>query len=278
MSVKVMGMVWDADLPRAEKYVLLAYADHAKHDGTGIFPAVALISRKTGYDERSVQRITRNIESEYGLLIPDGKGPHGENRWRIPLEVLAEIALPPDMGGTSDGGDKMPPPDKTPGGGDKKREEGVTKSTKGGDIAMSPEPSFNRHLNRHKRTTTARAREENSNFSHVVKAWEKTGGPITPMIAEQLGDTADEAEEHRLKLPSGAAGADVPGVGWAVAAIEEASKSAGRFNVKYVDTIVQRWIRDGFMASRERKGRSGSINERIRAWMEEEDGVKESRG
>jgi hypothetical protein len=274
MSVKVMGMVWDADLPRPEKFVLLAYADHANHDGTGIFPSVALISRKTGYDERSVQRITRRLENEYKLLLPDGSGPQGENRWQIPLELLSEMALPPDMGGSEEGGDKMPPPDEMPGG-DKKREEGVTKSTRGGDIAVSPEPSFNRHFNRHKRTTTTR--EANSDFSRVIKAWEKSSGPITPLIAEQLGDTADEAEAHRLKLPSGAAGADVSGAGWVVAAIEEASRSAsaGRFNVKYVDSIVQRWIREGFMARRD-QGRSDT--EEILAWMEEEDGVETNRG
>ncbi len=35
MSGKISGMVWDADLPRNLKYVLLAYADHADHEGGG---------------------------------------------------------------------------------------------------------------------------------------------------------------------------------------------------------------------------------------------------
>ena len=36
MSIKAMAVVWEAELPRPEKFVLLALADHADHEG-GIF-------------------------------------------------------------------------------------------------------------------------------------------------------------------------------------------------------------------------------------------------
>jgi DnaD/phage-associated family protein len=81
MSVKIMGLVWDLDIPREEKFILLAYTDHASHDGTNIYPSVELISQKTGYSRRSVQTITRNLE-ERGLLLSDGKGPNGTNKWK----------------------------------------------------------------------------------------------------------------------------------------------------------------------------------------------------
>jgi hypothetical protein len=84
MSVKVMGAVWDLKIGRDEKLVLLAYADHASHDGSSIYPAVSTIAEKTGYSERSVQSITRDLEQQ-GYLIPDGQGMHGTNRWRIPI-------------------------------------------------------------------------------------------------------------------------------------------------------------------------------------------------
>ena len=35
MSIKLMTRVWDLNLPSAEKFVVLALADHAHDDGTG---------------------------------------------------------------------------------------------------------------------------------------------------------------------------------------------------------------------------------------------------
>ena len=88
MSALVSGLVWDMPetdvFGRAEKLVLLAYADHADHKGYNIFPSVELISKKTFYKERAVQMTTRKLE-ELGLLIDDGVGPRGTNRWRIPV-------------------------------------------------------------------------------------------------------------------------------------------------------------------------------------------------
>jgi hypothetical protein len=87
MSIKIMAMVWDLpkdQIDRNEKYVLLAYADHADAEGRNIYPAIATIVRKTGYEERAAQLITHQLEAD-GFLIPDGIGPKGTNRWRIPL-------------------------------------------------------------------------------------------------------------------------------------------------------------------------------------------------
>jgi hypothetical protein len=119
MSVKVTGQVWALDIPSHEKLVLLAYADHASHDGTGIWPAVLLIARKTGHSERSVQQITRSLKRR-GLLVEDGKGPKGTNKWRVGGAVLA----PPES---------APVQTNAPGGAES-RTEGVQPTT--------PEPSL----------------------------------------------------------------------------------------------------------------------------------------
>jgi len=86
MAGKVMGYVFtlDVELRPEDLLVLLAYADHAHADGTGIFPGVKLIAKKTRHCERSVQYSTRRL-ADLGLLMPDGKGPHGTNQWRIPV-------------------------------------------------------------------------------------------------------------------------------------------------------------------------------------------------
>jgi hypothetical protein len=82
MSVKVMGWVFDLDIPTREKFVLLAYADHANHDGSSIYPAVETVAKKTGYNERTVQRATQELV-KMGILIKDGFGPKGTHRWQI---------------------------------------------------------------------------------------------------------------------------------------------------------------------------------------------------
>lgn len=83
-----MGMVWDLDnaiIDREEKYILLAYADHADHKGYNIFPAISTICQKTGYKERAAQMITKSL-ADKGFLAADGKGVRGTNKWRIPLD------------------------------------------------------------------------------------------------------------------------------------------------------------------------------------------------
>lgn len=102
MSVKAMALVWDLECPKdygevifkpSHKYTLVAYADHADHQGKNIWPAVATVAKKTGLDERTVQRLTGDLEA-IGLLIEDGQGPHGTNKWRMPF---------------NEGGDKLSP-------------------------------------------------------------------------------------------------------------------------------------------------------------------------
>jgi hypothetical protein len=68
MSAKIFGLVWELALPREEKFVLLALADHADHDGNNVFPSVALVAWKTDYSERRVQELMRRLERQ-GLLV-----------------------------------------------------------------------------------------------------------------------------------------------------------------------------------------------------------------
>jgi hypothetical protein len=148
-----MGAVWDADLPRPEKFVLLSYADHAAHDGTSIYPSVERMAWKTGYSERSIQRITRDLE-DAGILVRDGTGPNGVNKYRIEISNLPGRQ---PYQRSDQGGDKISPQAQggvtfCQGGGDI-LSGGVTKSAERGD-KMSPkpsltvkEPSKNRHCN-----------------------------------------------------------------------------------------------------------------------------------
>lgn len=144
MSVKVMGIVWEANLPRNQKMVMLSYADHADHNGGNIYPSVGLMAWKTGYSERAIQSITRELE-EAGILISTGTGPGGTNRYRINFDALPERA-------PYGGGEISAPPEKiAPGGeisaprGEVSAPGGVQKTAEGGEIS-APEPSVNHHL------------------------------------------------------------------------------------------------------------------------------------
>lgn len=136
MSVKAMGLVWDLPCPQdyngipfkpSHKYTLIAYADHADHEGKNIWPAVSTISRKTGLDERTIQRLTRDLEM-IGLLVEDGTGPRGTNRWSLPFsrggdklsprQIVTGDKSPESLGDIPSGdipsGDKLTPELKEP--------------------------------------------------------------------------------------------------------------------------------------------------------------------
>lgn len=141
MSVKIMGMVWDASLNKNLKFILLAYADHADHEGRNIFPSIETIAKKTGYDERSIQRITTELEN-IGYLVLDGderKGGSGNTTlWRIPIK-----------------GDKIAPFKK----GDKSApnsQKRVTNRAKKGDT-MSPDPSLKANVKKNEPSARAEA-------------------------------------------------------------------------------------------------------------------------
>lgn len=148
MSVKVSGAVWDSELDRATKYVLLALADHAKHDGTDVYPSIGLVSWMTGYDERQVRRIVRQLEAE-GILKredgDDGKGGRSKTtHYRIILGMLPERdPYDPQKGGkktaftdASDGGNPDISSTQNPDIPDTKADI----LSENPDIAMSAEP------------------------------------------------------------------------------------------------------------------------------------------
>lgn len=157
MSAKISGMVWDLKLSPAERQVLLAMADHADHEGNNVRPSVALIAWKTDYSERQVQRIIKDLRKAGILVLTKGATPHSPNHYRIDVSAgifkepfrseKRQDVTPPDARGDKMSplfrGDILSPGDiaMSPGG--------VTQLCHPrGDIAMSPDPSYNHHDNR----------------------------------------------------------------------------------------------------------------------------------
>lgn len=62
MSGKLMGEVYNLDLPRGEQSVLLAMAENANDEGGDCFPGLPYLQWKTRYSERQIQRLIRSLE------------------------------------------------------------------------------------------------------------------------------------------------------------------------------------------------------------------------
>lgn len=107
VSISLMSEVWEADLPRDQKIVLLAMADHAQDDGSRVFPGVERLAQKCGYSERSVRRKIADLKDE-GLLEPvayeeGGRGHATE--FNIHAENLDKLSYFTEKG---DSGDENP--------------------------------------------------------------------------------------------------------------------------------------------------------------------------
>jgi DNA-binding transcriptional MocR family regulator len=97
MSIKVMTMVFDR-YPEGgnERLLALAMADHARDDGTRIWPSVAELARKTKQSRSTVQRqIRRMLERGWLQTVRSATGRPGDtNEYRIHPVWIAGGELP----------------------------------------------------------------------------------------------------------------------------------------------------------------------------------------
>jgi hypothetical protein len=68
-----MSIAWDADLPLAEKAVLLCLCDHANDDGE-CWPSMARVARRSSMSERTAQRAIKGLRDKGILSWDDAPG------------------------------------------------------------------------------------------------------------------------------------------------------------------------------------------------------------
>ena len=103
-----MGGVWELDLPHNQQSVLLAFADHADHEGHNVFPSHKLVAWKCGYGKAAVRRIVHKLlKSEILVLENTGSGGTGKpNSYSIHLDKgIKKLPFVSDH----DWGSKRPP-------------------------------------------------------------------------------------------------------------------------------------------------------------------------
>jgi hypothetical protein len=153
MSVEVMSQVFKR-YPAGgnERLLALAIADHARADGSHVYPSVALLAEMTKQSERSVQRlIYEMLASGWLLLVRKSTGRRGDtNEYRISPEWLAggDCVPPPQVpdrrteaGATGDKLAPVQPVEKPDASVDNLSTTGDTQGLSG-DIAVSPNPSL----------------------------------------------------------------------------------------------------------------------------------------
>lgn len=164
MSILAMTKVYASGLEKSMKAIALAYADHAHDDGSHIYPSVDYVAWKTGFSRRSVQVITSQLV-EVGVLVCDGKGNKGTNRYRMLFENLPVRA-------PFRGADSAPPQTDQPSWGAESAPQEVQKTAQGG-AAAAPEPSYKHQENRHidNATTEETADDKNTADESLQIAW-----------------------------------------------------------------------------------------------------------
>jgi len=172
MSGLIVGLV--LRLPITEefnseaKFIATVYADHAWEDGSHAYPAVETVAKHTGFSTRTVQRYLRLLEKT--LLVQDGKGPRGTNKYKFALRETKDGSV----GLMVRGGDSLSP--RQPDRGD--RESGDTESGDTG-VTQTNNPSLVLVVN-------------DAEVAKVAKFYESEIGALTPLIADAIRDACKE--------------------------------------------------------------------------------------
>ncbi len=87
MSIRQILQVWEHKFSHPHQAVMLALADHAHEDGTGIRPSINRIAWKTGYSERSVQNIMAQLRQLGVLAIAVPATHNTPNEYRFDWSV-----------------------------------------------------------------------------------------------------------------------------------------------------------------------------------------------
>lgn len=182
MSSKIMGAVWDLDLPHHKQSILLAMADHADHLGNNVFPSVGLVAWKTGYSPRQTVRIVHELVKD-GLLVLVNERKGTSKHYRIdlskgkPKEPYKPTPL--KMRDPLSQNDRSTP-DKMS---DHPCHSYVIPTS---DIAMSEDPSYKPSLNQESQATQKTLPGLPPETPPEVQHKEKKRNPIWDAIAEEI--------------------------------------------------------------------------------------------
>jgi hypothetical protein len=95
VSIELMTLVWKVPFPTSTQMVIaLKLADHAKDDGSDIFPGRSSLASRARCSESTVKNTLR-LFRETGILVvieEGGKGPHDTTHYQMNVALLQAIA------------------------------------------------------------------------------------------------------------------------------------------------------------------------------------------
>lgn len=107
MSIEAVTWALSAPVSGSAKVILLGFANHAHPDGSESYPSLATLAKYGNCDRSTARRNIRKLVDD-GWLVPAGKGPQGQRKFRLPLDRIegvadchGGVALLPAGGGTA---------------------------------------------------------------------------------------------------------------------------------------------------------------------------------
>lgn len=91
MSVHITSLVWKAEIQMSHKIVLLKLADHAKDDGSDVFPSQKHVAAECGCSDRHVRSV-QDWAIGAGVLVPVAQSRGRVNAFRFDIEALRALA------------------------------------------------------------------------------------------------------------------------------------------------------------------------------------------
>ena len=86
-----MNYVWESSKQKGSSLLLLlAIADHAHDDGTGAYPSIDALAKKTRMSVRNTQYALRRLEASGELSVSLKAGPKDVNVYCIPLPAVVQ--------------------------------------------------------------------------------------------------------------------------------------------------------------------------------------------
>ena len=146
MSIEALNWALHVPVGGNRKVILLGLANHAHPNGTETYPSLNTLAVYAHCDRSTARRNVRWLVKN-GWAIPDGKGPKGQEKFRLPLDRVGGGEMPPQaVSGLAEARDgKTPPGGKTP---------PVAAAPAGGGISypppvapVPPEPSIEPSVN-----------------------------------------------------------------------------------------------------------------------------------
>lgn len=188
MSGLIVGLV--LRLPITEefnseaKFIATVYADHAWEDGSHAYPAVETVAKITGFSARTVQRYLRLLEKT--LLMQDGKGPRGTNKYKFTLRETQDGSV----GLMVRGGDSLTPPAKA----EKPADSGDTQTPRqadGGDRVSGDRVLGDTSVTQTNNPSLVLVVND-ADIAKVAKFYEQEIGALTPLISDAIRDACKE--------------------------------------------------------------------------------------